>query len=311
MKNVAVAITCLNSALTLPETMESLVHDDSLDGATIILLDGGSTDFSRHVANFFLEKTKKKEIIFRSLPDVHPAERINILIEERGYEYIYLCHSDDVYIPSAMREMLLHMQAGSMWALGSQCGFFQHPVDAATKRVIPYTGAHSTHPRGSNHIYCEMPFWWCISWNTVVIRAEQVADSGIRLNPEMYPFCNDYGFNWELAKLGRIDNVDFSSVLTRHRNSGDGPTNIDSLALEASAIRRRIQKEIGLEDFLGKHLTSVLQTVSYAYGNWDVSSLSYPKSHYRSLAEKMEAFSLDSDRLFHMSSIGKSLLNAL
>lgn len=311
MENVAIAVTCFNSALTLAETLESLLHGDVLEGASIILLDGGSIDFTEHIFHCFSNKSDKIKFQLRRLPGVHPAERVNILIEEGDYDFIFLCHSDDIYIPSAMKDMLLRMKAGSMWAVGSQCGFFQHPTDAAHNKTFPYTGAHCAHPLKADEIYCEMPLWWCISWNTILLRAKEILGAGIRLNPNEYSYANDYEFNWQLAKLGRLENVEYFSVLTRHRSSGDGPANIDSLFSEGINIRHKIQREIGLQDFLGKHLTSVLHSLDYSYGRWRVASADYPRNHYFSLVNKLHDFSRTSDRLAHVGVLGERLASDL
>ena len=311
MNDVAIAITCFNSGLTLPETLDSLLYGNILDGASVILLDGGSTDFTEHIFHYFSSKSDKIRFYLRRFPGVHPAQRVNILIEEGDYDYVFLCHSDDVYIPSAMQDMLLRMRAGSTWAIGSQCGFFQHPIDAAHNKTSPYTGSHCTHPLKPDEIYCEMPFWWCISWNTILLRAKEISNAGIRLNPNDYSYANDYAFNWELVKLGQIENVEYSSVLTRHRMSGDGPVNIDSLSSEGAILRQKIQREIGLEQFLGRHLISVLRSLDYSYGRWNLSSTAYPKSHYLSLATKLHDFSRTSDRFAHMGVLSERLVSEL
>ena len=307
MHDVAIAIPCLDSALTLAETLHSLIQGDNLEGATIILLDGGSSDFTKHIFDYFSRIAPKFNFVYRDFCGVHPAERVNILLEEASHEFIFLCHSDDIYIPAAMHDMLLSIKVGSMWAIGSQCGFFQHPIDSALKRASPYAGSHCTHPLGPDEIFCEMPFWWSISWNTILLRASKIVASGIKLNPIRYPFLNDYAFNWELAKLGRLENVDYFSVLTRHRASGDGPVNLNCLASEGTKLRALIQREIGLEMFLGKHLTFILRSINYSYGGWSLARFIYPRSHYLSLATKLREFSQTSSRFAHFEILGESL----
>ena len=311
MENLAIAIPCFNSALTLAQTLESITHSEHLKGATIVLLDGGSTDFTRQIYEHFESQVKNIRFIYREFPGVHPAERVNALIQEGNYEFIFLCHSDDIYIPSAMYDLLMYLKQSNLWAIGSQNGCFQHPADAAHKGALPYVDNHSTHPQGPDQIYCEMPFWWAISWNTVLLRAKDIASAQIRLDPIQYQFCNDYRFNWELAKLGKIANVPYITVLTRHRLKGDGPKNVTSLAQEATSIKELILEEIGLKKFLGNHFTNVLKSISYSYGRWDTSRLTYPRSHYLLLARKLMTFSQKFTRLTHFEHIGKELEKSL
>ena len=311
MENFAIAIPCLNSALTLGQTLESITQTEHFKGSTIVLLDGGSTDFTRQIYEYFASQVEIIRFIFREFPGVHPAERVNAFILEGDFEFIFLCHSDDIYIPSAMFDILVYLKKSSLWAVGSQCGCFQHPADAAFNGLLPYVDNHSTHPESPDQIYCEMPFWWAISWNTVLLRAKDIASSQIRLDPIHYQFCNDYRFNWELAKLGKIANVPYFTVLTRHRQKGDGPQNVESLAQEVTRIKELILEEIGLKKFLGNHFVSVLKSISYSYGRWDTSRLSYPRSHYMLLASKLTMFSQNFSRLSHFEHIGKELEKSL
>lgn len=307
MNNVAILIPCLNSASTLAETLESILESESLAGSSIILLDGGSTDYTFQLYRHFAENYSFHHMTIREFPGVHPAERINILLDEGDYEYYFLCHSDDIYIPSAMRSMLNCIASSSLWALGSQNGFFQHPGDAAAKNSTPYVGTHNTHPHDPDAIYCEMPFWWSISWNSILLKRADIASASIRLDPARYKYCNDYRFNWELAKRGKIGNVPFVSVLTRHRGKGDGPLNSQSLSIEISLIQSLIRVEADLQGFLGEHLSKVLGSISFQYGSWTLPSRSYPLLHYEILAERLEKFSGTSSRRHHYSQIAQSL----
>jgi len=311
MENFAIAIPCLNSALTLAQTLESITQTEHFKGSTIVLLDGGSTDFTRQIYEYFASQVENIRFIFREFPGVHPAERLNTFIQEGDFEFISLCHSDDIYISSAMFDMLMYLKQSNLWAVGSQNGCFQHPADAAFNGSLPYIDNHSTHPESPDQIYCEMPFWWAIGWNTVLLRAKDIASAQIRLDPIQYQFCNDYRFNWELAKLGKIANVPYFTVLTRHRQKGDGPQNVESLAQEVVRIKELILEEIGLKKFLGNHFTNVLKSISYSYGRWDTSRLSYPRSHYLLLASKLMSFSQNSSRLTHFEHIGKELEKSL
>ena len=74
MENFAIAIPCLNSALTLGQTLESITQTDHLKGSTIVLLDGGSTDFTRQIYEYFASQVENIRFIFREFPVIHPAE---------------------------------------------------------------------------------------------------------------------------------------------------------------------------------------------------------------------------------------------
>jgi glycosyltransferase involved in cell wall biosynthesis len=311
MTNIAIAVPCFNSAFTLPETLDSLIHCDFLSEASIVLLDGGSTDFTREIISFFASRHKDRIFIFCDYTGIHPAERINRLIASKEYEFIFLCHSDDIYLPSAMQTMLSVLMNSSLWALGSQNCFYQHPKDAAAICEIPYVGSHLTHPLEPDEIYCEMSLWWSISWNTILLNSRLIAEACIKLDPESFPFSNDYAFNWELVKLGKLQNVPFHSVITRHRSSGDGPSNLKAVADECGRIRDWIQSEIGLTDFLGRHLLYVLRTLSYCYGSWDLSRCVYPRSHCLILATRLKEFSRESARHRHFSILGHKLEQSL
>jgi glycosyltransferase involved in cell wall biosynthesis len=311
MTDIAIAVPCFNSALTLAETLDSLIHCDFLSDASIVLLDGGSTDFTREIVSFFASRHKHRTFVFCDYTGIHPAERVNRLMASKEYEFIFLCHSDDIYLPSAMQAMLSTLSNSSIWALGSQNGFYQHPKDAAAIREIPYVGLHSTHPLETDEIYCEMSLWWSISWNTIVMNSRLITEASIKLEPGSFPFSNDYAFNWELAKLGKLQNVPFHSVITRHRGSGDGPSNLEAVTAECGRIRECIQSEIGLTDFLGRHLLYVLRTLSYCYGSWDLSGCVYPRSHYLMLATRLKEFSQESARYRHFSILGQKLEQSL
>ena len=89
MRKVAIAISTFNSGITLAQTLESLLQFEHLSGATFILLDGGSTDFSVNIFEWFKKKYDHSfGFEVRIYPGMHPAERLNILIEAR-YDFFF------------------------------------------------------------------------------------------------------------------------------------------------------------------------------------------------------------------------------
>jgi hypothetical protein len=191
----AIIIPTYNSALTLAETLESILLSQHLALVPIYVLDGGSTDQTPFIVESYKRRFQDKQIDLCSLPGVHPAERVNQFIDQRMHEYTFICHSDDLYIGMAMERMLSDIESTNYWAIGAQCLFFQHPCDAALSGTKPYAGEHMSHPTSPDDLYCEMAFWWCVSCNTLLLRTEAVADSGIRLDHKRYQFCNDYNLS--------------------------------------------------------------------------------------------------------------------
>ena len=312
MENVAIAIPCYNSGNTISQTLESLLQTRHLKGSTFILLDGGSTDLSLKIFNWF-EKKYDHSFKFetRIFPDMHPAERINSIMQERKYEFLFICHSDDIYNTPNMYKQLQILESSETWASAAQCEYFLDPIDGVILDRPLYAGEYKSHPQATNKIYCEMALWWTISWNTILLKPTKIVDANILLEPAKFKFCNDYKFNWELAKLNKISNVSFSTVATRHRSKGDGPTNIDAVNREAAEIKNLIQEEIGLTQFLGRHLRNVMNSLNYTYGSWKIEKKLYPNSHYQELSKKMIKFSLEHENLSHFKELGMALIRVL
>jgi glycosyltransferase involved in cell wall biosynthesis len=312
MKSVSIVIPCLNSSSTLPQTIESLISEEYLREASIYLLDGGSVDFTREVVDHYRSTSCFRDIEIIDFPGIHPAERVNRFIELRRSEYAFVCHSDDIYIPSAMERMALELDMSECWAMGAQCLYFEDPVDASRRGKEPYSGGHFTHPILPSEIYCEMALWWCVSWNTILLNTAKINEAGLKIDHESFPFCNDYAFNRTLAELGKISNAPYASVLTRHRVSGDGPAHREFLSEEASQIRRLHRDNTGLSDFLGPHLLLVLESISYQYSNWSVPECpEYAVDHYFVLARCLDAFAGTSPANGHFRKIAEDLMSAL
>lgn len=306
-KNIGFLITSFNSGVTLSETIESLIYTQHLNNASIIILDGGSSDWTKTICSHYSKENPKRDIRFRCFPDMHPAKRVNVIIEEKEFDYIFLCHSDDIYIPSVMEKMFLKLSECSKWAAYAQAHHFQHPPDASNLNSNIYSGSHLTYPTQSSEIFCEMPFWWAISWNTALLKLEPLCNSGIRLNPDVYKFSNDYFFNWQLATMDKIMTINIPSVITRHRLSADGPSNITALENEVKKIKDVILFEIGLSSFLGPKLLKKFKQLDYRYKAFHESEIFEDKLSMRSLCNKLHEFSTLNERLKHFGSIANLL----
>ena len=309
MRKVAIAISTFNSGITLAQTLESLLQFEHLSGATFILLDGGSTDFSVNIFEWFKKKYDHSfGFEVRIYPGMHPAERLNILIQEARYEFLFSCHSDDIYSTSKMCRQLRILESRGGWACAAQCHYFLDPIDSLILKRPLYVGKHKSHPRSPDSIFCEMSLWWSISWNTILLRPKEIVNAGILLDPSRYKFSNDYRFNWDLAKLKKISSVNFSTVITRQRSKGDGQSNIETLNKEFSEIKELIQREIGLSSFLGMDLSNVMNSISYSYGKWAIQDKIYSISDYRDLSNKLIAFSAERKDLSHFEKLGQAMI---
>ena len=309
---VCAVIPCLNNALTLSETIDSLITVDALVNLDIIVLDGGSTDYTADIVAGLQKLYHQRNISFVEFrPETHPARRVSEFIHSSKYDAVFICHSDDIYIPRAMQKQLSYFFLSGYPIVGAQNLFFSNPLDLA-KGQIPnlYTGAHLTHPLSPLDIAVETNFWWAVSSNTLLIRPQYFKD-GTLLDFEKYKYANDYDLVSRISRLHNVANVDFPTVVTRQRRSADGPTNLHQLEDEVKSIRTSNLQLSGLKDFLGEHLTKVLLSVEYAYGSWDLRKAIYPHSHYWILADRLNSLATHSTSLNRYQYIGKRLHQAL
>lgn len=268
MKRSCFLIPVLNAQSTIAETLESLLLTASSPealAADVVLLDGGSTDETYAVVENLSRKCSR--IKWNSLPGSHPADRVNSVIEDSSYDVAMMCHADDVYDADARVAAAEEMLSLGHWLRGTMHGYYQDPLSAIMEgRTQPYSGTHGAYPTSGDSVWAELPFWWCVSLNTVALDLTSIRHSGIRYDWRTYKYCADHWFNWHIAKHRRASNSELVTTITRHDLRGDGPTNAPSLALESGNIRRRIAEEIGIAERIRPELLELLLGIRYSYG---------------------------------------------
>jgi glycosyltransferase involved in cell wall biosynthesis len=262
-----IVIPTLNAGLYLGECLESISstrHHQSEQQLSILILDGGSNDCTHEIVKYY---QTSMPIDLRVSPGSHPAQRVNNLIESREYDYLLICHADDIYNIRLRLNCLNEAIARNDLIRGSQVGFFESPLNHIEKPQTPiYAGCHLTHPLQPENIILEMCHWWCISLNTACINAKGLADLGLRYEWENYKYCADYMLNWKVAKTGRISNSPVVTTITRHNKRGDGPLNQSFVALDYLNIREAILEDLRLREILGDLLFDKYQSLCYSYG---------------------------------------------
>lgn len=258
----------LNAAETLPETLASLIatsRNDASRAADLVILDGGSTDLTQAICNYYCHQ--RPNLQFISMPGAHPGERFNHFIDSLTYDYALICHSDDIYDADARLQVLSEMVELGHWARGSMHGFFQSPLDALLhKKSHSYTGFHITYPTDPLAFRAEILLWWCVSLNTVCYDLRAIARSGIRYNWERYRYASDHDFHHQLSQHGPCASSAKITTITRHDSRSDGPFHIRELKRESRQIRESIAERTGLSACLDPESLALFLDLEFSYG---------------------------------------------
>lgn len=124
MKLVSIIIPCYNYGWLLPETLDSLLAQTYTNWECIII-DDGSTDDSRNVAETYVSHDARFRYVYQSNKGMSVA-RNRGLDEARG-EYIQLLDADDLLVPHKLERQVRFLDAHpSVDLLYGDVRFFRH-----------------------------------------------------------------------------------------------------------------------------------------------------------------------------------------
>ena len=203
MPLISVLMPCYNAAVTLPETLASIVSQTCTD-FEVLLVDDGSTDDTRQVLQAWAQQDQR----FRCLPMPHagiiPALNYG-LMEARG-EYIARMDADDLMHPQRLALQAEYLDAHPDTALVSCLvqGFPEGELREGFRIYIDWLNALTTHEDISREIFVESP----LCHPSVMFRQDTVLDLGgyqERGWPEDYDlWLRMYLANMRFAKLPQV-----------------------------------------------------------------------------------------------------------
>jgi glycosyltransferase involved in cell wall biosynthesis len=127
---ISVVTTCLNSASTIRETIESVVGQEGDFELEYFITDGGSTDGTIDVARSFGDKLTLVDAI-----GLNQAAGINLGLKLAGGDIVTFLNADDVYQPGALQKVAAAFKANpkKKWLIG-RCRI----IDEFGKELTPW-----------------------------------------------------------------------------------------------------------------------------------------------------------------------------
>lgn len=128
---ISVVTICWNSASTLEETMQSVLSQD-YDLIDYVIIDGGSTDGTLDI----IRKHQSRLGYFISEPDKGISDAFNKGVKAAKGDMIVIINSDDILLPSALRQVAEHYEKGK-WDIYRCNVIIRNKETGFTGRDIP------------------------------------------------------------------------------------------------------------------------------------------------------------------------------
>ncbi len=231
---VDIVMPTMNGAKYLVEALESVLAQTFQDW-NLIVLDGGSTDATHTILDFYAKHDARIRIIMT--PGSHPTERINRWIRESHAGLIAFQHADDVSAPNRIASMRnAFVQDSELLLLGSGTHYWLH--HKSDPNILGYVGKR-VYPAGHSTIHAKLPFYWCFALPSIMFHRPHILARGLFFN-EKLRFCADYDWYYRVCLAGKIDNLPELLLSYRHHDESDGPRNRPEVNKESREIRQRI-----------------------------------------------------------------------
>lgn len=235
---VSVLMPVYNSERYLREAMDSILNQTYTNYEFIIVNDA-SSDNSKEIVTSF-QDSRIKLIDFSVNKGI--AYSLNLGIEQSKGKYIIRMDSDDISLPSRIKEQVKYMESHQNVGV-SAC--LVEGFGGETKRQhFPAIG--------SDEVKCEMLFNSTIAHPAVIMRAETIKKNEIKYN-ENY-VAEDYGFWIDALNFTKI--TVYPKVLLRYR--------ISDTSLSVKALGNALQRKKTMIDIYDKIIQMVGFKVSEA-----------------------------------------------
>jgi len=140
MPKVSIVIPCYNAEAFLARTIESVLAQD-FDDWEMIVVDDGSKDRSSAIAQSFVERDSRVQLIHQPNGGAARARNAGLSATWSGSDYIAFLDADDLYKPGALTFMIRYLdQHGEVGVVGGEYDF----IDANDISITPSSQEHST-----------------------------------------------------------------------------------------------------------------------------------------------------------------------
>ena len=199
---VSVIVPTYNSAKTLGPTLQSIV-DQTFKDFEIIMIDGGSTDGPRSVADAFSDNV---DLRWSPTESKGVADARNIGVKNSLGEYIAFCDSDDLWLPDKLEQQLAIFKPDTTLVFSDGYIFDDttKPKDRFFYLMKPAKG----------HVYGDLVKGNFIATSSVIVRKSALTE------PFSGEVCEDYRMWLSLARAGSFDFVPTPLIYYYEHNRG-------------------------------------------------------------------------------------------
>lgn len=133
---VCICIPCYNNALTIGETLNSIVNQ-TYSNFSIKIFDNASTDETRDVVKSFIACNDNIELITKD-STVTGEENFNSCIAAAEGDYTAIFHSDDIYEPTIIADQVDYLNRNSnSVAVATHASLIDENGDLTGERMVP------------------------------------------------------------------------------------------------------------------------------------------------------------------------------
>lgn len=201
---ISVLMPIYNGEKFLQETLDSLWNQTFTD-FELIIVDDGSTD---HTADIIHAQQDKRIRYYKNEHNLKIVATLNRGLQLCTGKYIARMDADDICMPNRLQKQWEYMESNPETVL---CG----------SSLIKFSETYAFEDRrgGNNELTrAKLVFDTAINHPSAMFRNDTIKKNQLSY-PVAYPHAEDYGFWHELAKYGKIANL--NEILIKYRMHGD------------------------------------------------------------------------------------------
>lgn len=211
---------------TLQDALYSLLDQD-VDGLETIVLDDGSPDNSRQIADRIAAQQTNKAILILSHPNRGLAATLNRGISHANGQYIARQDADDIVLPGRLAKQIAYLDAHPDIAMVGTWAQIYHGK-------IPTRRFHR-HPAGNEALQLELMFDNPFVHSSIMIRADVLRQAGGYCEDRTRQPPEDYELWSRIARQHRVANL--PETLTIYREVAGSMSRTGGSTLSNNVIR--------------------------------------------------------------------------
>ncbi|MDZ4655196.1 MAG: glycosyltransferase [Coriobacteriia bacterium] len=135
MVRFSIVVPAYNAEVTLAETLDAIVAQ-GLDDWECVVVDDGSTDATRSIADSFVARDARFRLISQENRGSAGAYNTGVAAAQGGW--VVLCSADDVLLPEHLAAMLEFIDANPGYDIFSSNGYYLNPN--GSREIVYFTG---------------------------------------------------------------------------------------------------------------------------------------------------------------------------